>query len=60
MPTIQKVEIEPRQPTVERKPKFSPSANPGYLWLENPPPWLEIEHGDSARCTGDAGSSGAS
>jgi hypothetical protein len=59
MATIRKVEIEPRQPAANRKPGFNPSTNPGYLWLDNPPPWLEIERGDPARCPGDAGASGA-
>jgi hypothetical protein len=45
----------PWQPHVEREPEFNPFANPGYLWLENPPPWLEIEHDESAESTGEAG-----
>jgi hypothetical protein len=59
MLTINKVEIEPRQPALDRKPDRNPSVNPGYIWLDNPPPWLEIERGDSSPCTADAAARGA-
>jgi hypothetical protein len=58
MPTLHKAEIEPWRPKADRKPESNPSANPGYLWLENPPPWLEIERGDSAQSNGDAAAAG--